>query len=154
MQSLIKTIGRIPWLGPKCRALYYSYCNWKNFDTASYWETRYGEGGTSGAGSYGPLAEYKAQVINDFLETNSVQRVIELGCGDGAQLSLAAYPNYVGVDVSESAIEMCRKRFREDSKKAFYLYSEFDKYDGPYDLSLSLDVVYHLFVSPNRNRAR
>ena len=35
--------------------------------SAAYWEERYRRGGNSGAGSYGKLAEFKAEVINDFV---------------------------------------------------------------------------------------
>lgn len=32
--------------------------------TADYWENRYAKGGTSGAGSYGRQAEWKAEIVN------------------------------------------------------------------------------------------
>jgi hypothetical protein len=35
-------------------------------DSATYWEQRYARGWNSGVGSYGRLAEFKAQVLNNF----------------------------------------------------------------------------------------
>jgi SAM-dependent methyltransferase len=84
-----------------------------------YWESRYRLGMTSGAGSMGELARFKARVLNDFVREHSVESVIELGCGDGLQLALADYPRYVGVDVSRTAIELCRQRFAGDATKTF-----------------------------------
>ena len=57
-------------------------------NTLSYWENRYKNNGNSGAGSYGRLAEFKADVINNFIAENKITSVIEFGCGDGNQLSL------------------------------------------------------------------
>ena len=46
------------------------------------------------------LAAFKAEVPNDFVRARGIDSVIEFGCGDGAQLALAEYPAYVGIDVS------------------------------------------------------
>lgn len=109
-----------------------------------YWEDRYAAGGASGAGSLGRLARFKAQVLNDFVEEHSIQTILELGCGDGSQLSLARYPSYVGTDLSQTAIERCRALFAHDQTKRFFNASERASYEGAYDLVLSLDVIYHL----------
>jgi cyclopropane fatty-acyl-phospholipid synthase-like methyltransferase len=76
-----------------------------------YWDNRYSQGDNSGAGSYGRLAEFKAEILNKFVAENNIRSVIEFGCGDGNQLMLANYPYYIGVDVSPKAIEICRKLF-------------------------------------------
>ena len=107
-----------------------------------YWEQRYAKGGNSGAGSYGRLASFKAEVLNDFVTKYGVTRVVEFGCGDGNQLSLAAYPNYVGVDVSETALALCHQKYQHDKSKTFCQKLPDDT--KGFDLSLSLDVIYHL----------
>lgn len=116
--------------------------------SAAYWEQNYARGGTSGPGSYGPLAEGKAAFLNTFVRGHDVRSVIEFGCGDGHQLSLADYPSYVGLDVSRSAIALCKQRFAGDAAKSFFLYdgSCFVDRAGVFtaDLALSLDVIYHL----------
>jgi len=113
-----------------------------------YWEDRYSSGRNSGPGSYGQLAEFKAEFINAFVKTHTVPSVIEFGSGDGNQLELAEYPQYTGLDVSRTAIEGCRQKFADDCTKRFYLYDSTVFPDTQHlfraQLALSLDVVYHL----------
>lgn len=113
-----------------------------------FWETRYSLGGNSGSGSYGKFAEFKANVLNDFVKGKAILSVIEFGCGDGNQLSLAKYPQYIGLDVSATAISLCREKLGQDRSKSFFLYSPscFVDHQNVFlaDLGLSLDVIYHL----------
>ncbi|MCE9553298.1 MAG: class I SAM-dependent methyltransferase [Planctomycetes bacterium] len=117
-------------------------------DSAQYWERRYRVGGSSGAGSYGRLAEFKAEFLNAFVAEQRVECVIEFGCGDGHQLSLAEYPHYIGLDVSKQAISLCRETFGSDDTKSFFLFDPESFVDNQgllrADLALSLDVIYHL----------
>jgi hypothetical protein len=117
-------------------------------DSAGFWEQNYARGRTSGTGSYGALAEGKSRFLNDLVRRHDVSSVIEFGCGDGNQLSLADYPSYVGLDVSRNAIALCQRRFAEDPSKSFFLYDGtcFTDRAGVFtaDLAMSLDVVYHL----------
>jgi SAM-dependent methyltransferase len=112
--------------------------------SAAFWESTYRQGETSGPGSYGRLAEFKAEVLNDFVRKRGVQRVIEFGCGDGAQLQLSTYAEYVGVDAAQSSIDRCSALFAHDSSKRFYLADALPQDIGIFDLALSLDVIYHL----------
>ncbi|WNS42736.1 methyltransferase domain-containing protein [Paenibacillus sp. MMS20-IR301] len=117
----------------------------KDFKSKDFWENHYKNGFNSGTGSYNHLAEFKAQVINNFIEENLIQDVIEFGCGDGNQLSLMNYKEYVGVDVSETIIQKNKIKFSSDRSKKFYTTNESEIYlDRKYDLSLSLDVIFHL----------
>ena len=110
--------------------------------STDYWRDRYARGGDSGAGSYGRRATLKADTINAFVARENIQSVIEFGCGDGNQLTLARYPRYHGFDVSDAAVARCRERFAPDASKAFDPVS---RYDGQRaELALSLDVNYHL----------
>jgi SAM-dependent methyltransferase len=112
--------------------------------TAQYWNDRYTVGGNSGAGSYGRLARFKADVINDFVAVHGVETVIEYGCGDGAQLALARYPSYVGIDISQQAVALCRQTFHGDERKIFFHTSSPQAQATRADLAMSLDVIYHL----------
>lgn len=114
------------------------------FHSSSYWEKRYRDGGNSGAGSYNRLAEFKAEIINEFCRANTIKSVIEFGCGDGNQLSLANYPHYIGLDVSTTAIEQCRVRFEDEHSKKFYTMAEANLPALRCDLAMSLDVIFHL----------
>ena len=118
----------------------------RHFDVAGYWEQRYRSGRNSGAGSYGRLARFKARFLNRFVKEFGVQSVIELGCGDGAQLALAEYPRYHGLDISSTVVAECESRFADDVKKSFSVYQPeaFDLDANKADLALSLDVIYHL----------
>jgi hypothetical protein len=107
-----------------------------------YWEERYVSGGNSGRGSYNKFAEFKAEILNNFVISNGIESVIEFGCGDGNQLMLARYPTYLGFDVSPTAVEVCQHKFAADRSKCFKLL---DRYSGERsDLTISLDVIFHL----------
>lgn len=112
--------------------------------SADYWERRYAEGQTSGDGSYGQLAEFKAEFLNTFVADHDIKTVLEIGCGDGAQLERMDYPSYQGFDVSPTVVTMCQERYAEDPTKTFALAAEGLKRALPVDLTLSLDVIYHL----------
>ena len=114
----------------------------RNFSSNKYWSKRYLGGGNSGPGSYGHLAIFKANVLNRFVSENSIDSIIEFGCGDGNQLALANYPKYTGYDISTEAIKMCRERFSRDDSKKFSLANSYNGEQA--DLALSLDVIFHL----------
>ncbi len=111
--------------------------------SANYWENRYRRGGDSGAGSYDRLATFKAKVLNEFVAANDIGSVIEFGSGDGAQLVLAKYRTYTGVDISQAAVDTTRSRFEGNPSMRFLHTSEVTDNDRA-ELALSLDVVYHL----------
>jgi hypothetical protein len=136
-----KIVKRVPILGSSLFRLRSRLS--KVESSSAYWEQRYRLGGNSGAGSYDRLAEFKADFLNRFVEEHKIASVIEFGCGDGAQLTLAKYPLYTGVDVSVAAIERCRMIFDGDPSKKF-MHSDAHASKIKADLGLSLDVVYHL----------
>jgi hypothetical protein len=115
------------------------------FDTsADYWERRYQDGGNSGAGSYGRLALFKAAVLNAFVAEHDIASIVEFGSGDGAQLQLACYPRYTGVDVSWQAVIQCREKFAQDKTRKFLHVSQYEKNPEMAEMAMSLDVIYHL----------
>lgn len=121
----------------------------RHFDgSASYWDARYSAGGTSGPGSAGRLAQFKAEVLNQFILDASVRTAIEFGCGDGSQLAKIAYPSYIGLDVSPKALALCKEAHGQDPTKQFFLYPAEDVTPGrtPFvaDVALSIDVIFHL----------
>lgn len=117
------------------------------FDATVYWEQRYRSGGTSGSGSEGILAQYKADVINQFLRDKQIGSVIEFGCGDGNQLSLMNYRDYTGMDIVPAALELCRRKFQGQPN---WRFRQYDPAGGlPRDLLqaelvVCLDVLYHI----------
>jgi SAM-dependent methyltransferase len=111
------------------------------FSSGEYWESRYRAGGTSGMGSVGRLARFKAATINQFIAANNITSVIDIGCGDTSQLALLELPaDYVGVDVSPAALARCSARF---PGRRFILPGALQTC-APAELSLALDIIYHL----------
>jgi len=121
-----------------------TYDKYAKFSSEKYWEERYQKGGNSGYGSYGRLAEFKAKVINKFIEDEGIERVIEFGCGDGNQLSMLRVKSYVGVDISSTTVTKCKDRFINDTSKLFLTNDEYLANPLKGDLTLSLDVIFHL----------
>lgn len=117
-----------------------------NLRSGEFWNNHYERGGNSGTGSYNRLSEFKANIINDFIISKKVDTTIELGCGDGNQLSLIHYNSYTGVDVSEHIVMQNRKRFSKYKDYNFYcsLIERECYINERFDLSISMDVIFHL----------
>ncbi|WP_273328085.1 methyltransferase domain-containing protein [Vallitalea guaymasensis] len=122
--------------------------NNNGFNYIDYWDKRYLNKGTSGLGSYGDLADFKGEIINEFIKDNNINSVIEFGCGDGNQIKKIEYPKYIGLDVSKVSVEKCKEIFLGDSNKEFHLYKpgmihDLDIKTKP-DMAVCLDVLYHI----------
>ncbi len=120
----------------------------KDLDYKNYWNNEYVTGAGSGPGSYGKPAEFKAEVINGFLKENEITSVIEFGCGDGNQLSMISYPDYLGLDVARASVELCTERFKDNAARSFMWYDP-GAFVNPSlflkaDLVVCLDVLYHI----------
>lgn len=105
---------------------------------SDYWETRYAKGGTSGSGSRGAEAEFKAALLNGVIGRHNVRSVLDVGCGDGYVASMIDPDvRYVGYDPSPTAIKWCRSAM---PTRDFTTVIPRD----PYDMTASLDVIFHL----------
>jgi SAM-dependent methyltransferase len=89
-------------------------------------------------------------ILESFLKTlvqgpkSKVQspKILDVGCGTGANLEmLAQFGTAQGVDVSDAALEFCRKKGL-DAKKG--LAEELPFEDESFDIVTALDVVEHL----------
>lgn len=112
--------------------------------SGAYWQRRYRRGGTSGAGSYGRLAAYKAGVVNGLVQERGIRSVVEFGSGDGNQAALFTFPDYTGVDLVPQVVAAARARFAARPGWRFLTTAEDAAEAGSYELALSLDVIYHL----------
>jgi len=114
------------------------------FNSKKYWEKRYSTNNNSGSGSYNHLAKFKAKIINDFINKRDIISIIDYGVGDGNQLKLINTQNktYIGIDVSPTIIDKCKKMFANDNTKKFILDTEIN--GDKANLTLSCDVIYHL----------
>jgi SAM-dependent methyltransferase len=146
--AMRQRIRRVPVLGSTLVGLVRVVRQSRFRGSRDYWDRRYADGGTSGAGSAGALARFKSGVLNDFVAFNEVGSVIEIGCGDGQQLALASYPRYLGLDVSAPTLRRTMSLFLDDPTKSFMLYDPLHYTDPAMlvaaDLAISLDVIYHL----------
>jgi predicted O-methyltransferase YrrM len=117
------------------------------FDSSTYWDERYKVGGNSGRGSYGYLAKYKGSIIQSILKKHEIQSMIDYGVGDGNQTRYyKTPPTYVGIDISPTAIQMCKDMFYYNHDKTFYTTNEYFSLhkDTKYELAVSCDVILHL----------
>jgi FkbM family methyltransferase len=115
------------------------------YGTKEYWDSRYKSGGSSGEGSYGRLRDHKSYVINQFALSYGISGAIDLGCGDGNQLSSFQFQSITGFDISSEAIKICKNKFQGDDSKKFEIYSPAEwncENKNLTSLSLSLDVLF------------
>lgn len=148
MNNLKKVIYTNKILSKVVIPVYLTAKRTRNFSSQNYWEKRYRRGGNSGAGSYGQLAQFKADELNKFAKKHGIKTVLEMGCGDGNQLKLFKFHHYIGLDVSMTSIKRCVELFSTDKDKSFFLYNPECFVDNQHifsaDMTMSLDVIYHL----------
>ena len=123
-------------------------CNKANsnvFDSSKHWQNRYLNGQNSDSGSYGRLAQWKAEVINNFIKNKKIQSIIDYGVGDGNQLSLYDINDitYCGIDVSKVVIDKLSNKYKNDTTKQFHHVSS-KILNFTSELTISCDVLYHL----------
>lgn len=120
----------------------------KKFTTKSYWENRYKTAGNSGIGSYGQMALLKGEFINQVIQQFHLENAIEFGCGDGNNLAIYQFKDYLGIDISEKAISICREKYLADLSKSFINFeSEKSRILGSFlkaDCALSIEVLFHI----------
>jgi len=82
-------------------------------------------------------------VVNLIVPENRVPRILDVGCGTGANLEmLGKYGTAEGVDVSEEALNFCRARGLERVRLG--AAEKLPYGDQSFDLVTALDVVEHL----------
>jgi len=113
-------------------------------NTKNIWESRYNNGGNSGNGTYNELYIFKRDIINDIINKYNIKNIIDFGCGDGNQIKEFNINKYVGIDIALSAINICKMKYKDDNTKSFFTYNEINNIKSQYDLSISLDVLYHI----------
>lgn len=115
------------------------------FHPASYWDRRYRDGRSSGAGSEGETARFKGEHVTNVIKRLGVTSIIDWGVGDGTVLShidTSKLTSYIGTDVSHSIIDRVAKTHSTDNRVFMYA----DKVRPELtrcDLSMSMDVLFH-----------
>jgi SAM-dependent methyltransferase len=91
--------------------------------------------------------EWHIPTAADFASTRGL-RVLEIGCGmgtDGAQFAKAG-ANYAGIDLTDAAVELARKRFQVSGLKGEFRIADAERLDFPdasFDLVYSHGVLHH-----------
>jgi methionine biosynthesis protein MetW len=91
----------------------------------------------------GDISPFKLKLIGSLMETGS--SVLDLGCGPGVLLHYLQREKGIrgkGIDISENAVELCRKK-NVDADKADIIHSEF-QLTGIYDYIVISEVLEHL----------
>ena len=88
------------------------------------------------------LESFLTGIAEKLRTPQSTLRILDVGCGTGANIEmLSRYGKAEGVDVSDDALEFCRKRGRKAQKG---LAETLPYADETFDLTTALDVVEHL----------
>lgn len=101
--------------------------------------------GTSGSGSNPRNAKLYLEYLRDFLKSNQIKSVVDLGCGDWQLSQLIDWKgiNYVGIDVVDSVIKKNTQKFSD--KNIVFIKADGIDYPLPKaDLLICKDVLQHL----------
>lgn len=112
----------------------------------NFWNRQYTEGRGSGPGSKGEMLQYKIDFLNKFIDKHSIKTMTDFGCGDGKLMSKLKIEDdkYMGIDISEKAIDLC-KIFRPKSHFKCCPFPELNTI-GAFvrDISICIDVLFHI----------
>ena len=88
------------------------------------------------------LESFMRSIVDKLGEPRSGRRVLDVGCGTGANLEmLSQFGNAEGVDVSDDALDFCRRKGLTVQKG---LAETLPYGDESFDITTALDVVEHL----------
>lgn len=88
------------------------------------------------------LDNFLKNIVAEIPGSRSEVRILDVGCGTGGNLEmLSHYGRCEGVDISEKALQFCRKKGM-DVHQGMAESLDFD--DGSFDLVTALDLVEHL----------
>lgn len=93
---------------------------------------------------YRGMADLNISLLKRYLPRNKNLKILDVGCGPGAALIyLSQFGDVIGVDKSEDALRLARKRGKV--KKGDIANLPFK--DGEFDVVVCLDVLYHKWVN-------
>lgn len=88
------------------------------------------------------LESFLDPIIQNLKSKTQNPKILDVGCGTGANIEmLSQYGDAEGVDVSDDALEFCRRKGLKVQKG---LAETLPYADGAFDLTTALDVIEHL----------
>ena len=122
---------------------------------ADYWEKVYSEGRQMNRAPFDHVVSflyYNAPRNTPRNETN----ILELGCGAGNNLWFAAREGFsvTGIDISQSAIQYAKNRFKEDSLKGEFIVGDFmsvANLDKKFDLVIDRGALCYITFQDAKN---
>lgn len=88
------------------------------------------------------LESFLTRICSSLAPRPSPLKILDVGCGTGANIEmLSQYGDAEGVDVSDDALEFCRKKGLKVQKG---LAEKLPYDDATFDLTTALDVIEHL----------
>ncbi|RME59398.1 class I SAM-dependent methyltransferase [Candidatus Parcubacteria bacterium] len=122
----------------------------KRFLNEIFWDFRYDQFPElgSGLGSRGDVLAFKTSLLHPYIEMIGEATILDVGCGDLEVFSALPATHYTGIDLSEQAITLARKKMPEWSFKVAKI-SDFA--DESFDYTFCIDVLIH---QPDAEAAR
>lgn len=105
-----------------------------------YWDQRYINDGTSGAGSIGDYRDFKWSIIDKHVPF--LQSVVDVGCGDISFWERRECKNYTGIDISRAIIE--RNRILRPDWEFIWSNAETRIEELSKDTVFCFDVLFHI----------
>ena len=88
------------------------------------------------------LESFLDQIVSSLSTRHSPLKILDVGCGTGANIEmLSQYGEAEGVDVSDDALEFCRRKGLKAQKG---LAETLPYKDETFDITTALDVIEHL----------
>ncbi|HEU5033714.1 MAG TPA: class I SAM-dependent methyltransferase [Mycobacteriales bacterium] len=116
-------------------------------DNRDFWNRRYRTDPAlgSGVGSRGEVAAYKRNLVETEWRSIGGGSVLDIGFGDLEMLDISVFDRYLGVDISDVAIERAQRRYPQHQ----FVHADFGGRREPdvpaADLVLCFDVLIHQF---------
>jgi hypothetical protein len=114
-------------------------------ENRTFWNTRYRTNPSlgSGIGSRGELAAQKRALVEDAWIASGEHSILDVGFGDLKVLDLSRFHDYIGIDVSDVAVDNARRRYPNHIFIRADFAGEADPEVPKANLVVCLDVLIH-----------